>query len=711
MNKQGRLLLSLILLLVFTVPRSAEEGMWPIHEIGKLDLPALGFKVSAAEIFTPGQTSLTDAIVNLSGGTGSFVSDRGLIITNHHVAFSAIQRASSVEKDYLTRGFLAESLEAEVPALGFTARIIESCRDVSPQILGRIRRNLDYAARTRIIDSRIKKMILQAEKENPGKRAEVAEMFPGKTYMLFLYTYLRDVRLVYAPPLSIGNFGGETDNWVWPRHTGDFTFLRAYVAPDGSPADYSPDNVPYKPRTFLKIAAGHLGEGDRVFILGYPGRTYRHRTASFLAFEENLRLPYVADINEWQIREMEKRAQGDPELTIRFSSRIKGLANTMKNFRSKLVGLQRLNWTERKREEEKELAAFIAADPGRARQYGDVIPKTDAIYREMSELFPREIFLEQLPRVLTLFQAARFTVEGARELRKKDLERDSAYMDRNIARSRERMMFSLRNFDAGIEALFLAEMIRRASELPQEMRIPAFDRLAGKDAAALREMVESSVLANPDAPAELMKQSPAELAASGDPFISLALSLQALYDSMKEAQERRKGQLDVLAARLSEVREAWLQTGFIPDANGTLRLTFGSIRGYNPADAVYYKPFTTIAGILEKEGQGPEFELPEKIRELHRQREFGPYLHPDLDDVPVAMLYDMDTTGGNSGSPVLDAQGRLVGVNFDRALEATINDFVWNTSYSRSIAVDIRFVLWVARYLGLAENLLAELNQ
>jgi len=370
-----------------------------------------------------------------------------------------------------------------------------------------------------------------------------------------------------------------------------------------------------------------------------------------------------------------------------------------------------LNWTERKREEEKELAAFIAADPGRARQYGDLIPKTDAIYREISATFPREIFLEQLPRVLTLFQAARFTVNAARELRKKDLERDSAYMDRNFARTRERMLFSLRNFDAEIETLFLTEMIRLAAELPGELQIAALNQLAGNDAAALRAMIESSELSNPDKLAELLKQSPAELAGSRDPFISLALSLQPLYDSLKELQERRKGQLDVLAARLSEVREAWLKTGFIPDANGTLRLTFGSIRGYNPADAVFYKPFTTIAGILEKEGLGPEFEVAEKLRELHEKREFGPYIHPDLDDVPVAMLYDLDTTGGNSGSPVLDARGRLVGVNFDRALEATINDFVWNTSYSRSIAVDIRYVLWVARYLGLAENLLTELNQ
>jgi len=706
----SRFFLVFLFMVVISVFSPAEEGMWPIHEIGRLDLAKLGFQVTAERIFKPGQVSLTDAIVNLSGGTGSFVSADGLIITNHHVAFSAIQRASSVSADYLRNGFLAKTHADEVPAKGYTVRIIESCRDVSAEILSSLNRRMAFAARTQAIEKKMKEIILKTEAENKGKRAEVAEMFPGKTYMLFLYTYLKDVRLVYAPPQAIGNFGGETDNWVWPRHTGDFTFLRAYAAPDGTSADFSPANVPYHPRSYLKVASQGLKEGDRVFILGYPGRTYRHRTASYLAFEENLRMPYVADLNDWQIQEMERLAQGDKALVIQFAARIKGLANTMKNYRSKLTGLKRLHWVAQKETEEKRLIAFIEADPARRKQTGDIIPATAAIYREMTEQFPREIILEQLPRVVNLVQIANTVVEAAHELQKKDVDRESAYMDRNFDKTKERLLLTLKNFHPILDARFLTEMVKRSRVLSGTLRIEPLAALGEGGSAAVEKMVAATRLTDPKAIEALLKQTPEELTQSSDPFIKLALGMFPLYRSLKETQERRKGQLDPLAARLSEVRKEWLKTDFIPDANGTLRMTFGTIRGYSPRDAVYHQPFTTIRGVLEKESASPEFEVPELLKERYAAREFGPFLHSGLQDVPVAMLYDMDTTGGNSGSPVFNARGELVGVNFDRAQEATINDFVWSTDFSRSIAVDIRYVLWVTRYIGGAENLLNELD-
>jgi hypothetical protein len=707
--KKYFIIISLVLSIsLFFLP--AEEGMWPIHEINRLDLAKLGFSVTAGQIFRPGHTTLSDAIVNLSGGTGSFVSANGLIITNHHVAFSAIQRASSTEHDYVTHGFLAKSCSEEIPAAGYTVRIIESCRDVSADVLNSVQRITDFSARTKAIEKKTKHIILAAETKNPGKRAEVAEMFPGKSYMLFIYIYLKDVRLVYAPPLAIGNFGGETDNWVWPRHTGDFTFLRAYTAANGQPADYAKDNIPYTPRSFLKIATQGINEGDRVFMLGYPGRTYRHLPASFLAYEQNLRLPYIAALNQWQINEMEKRIKADPALMIPFASRIKRLANTMKNYQPKISGLKKLQWLKQKEIEENRLTAFIQENAQRKKQYADIIPTYSAIYREMSENFSNEILLEQLPRVVNLLQIANTVVKAAHELQKKDIDRDKDYMDRNFDKTKERLLFVLKSFQPDLDACFLQEMISRHQLLPNHRQINALYALSHKSSTAIKNMVSNTCLTNSQSILDLLKKKPCELQQSADPFIRLALDLFPSYQAMEETKEKRKGQLDQLAARLSDIRQQWLKTDFIPDANGTLRLTYGTIHSYNPYDAVTFKPFTTIGGILEKEDGTPDFMVPALLKERYAQKEFGSFVHPQLNDVPVAMLYDMDTTGGNSGSPVFNTRGELVGINFDRALQATINDFAWNTEYSRSIAVDMRYVLWVTRYIAAAEHLLQELG-
>jgi hypothetical protein len=321
---------------------SPDEGMYPLSEIKKLDLKSKGLKVTAKDIYNPNGVSLVDAIVNIGGCTGSFISPDGLIITNHHCAYGGVQAISTPEQDYVTNGFLARSLSEEIPAKGFTVRIVDSYRNISDQVLSALNDTMDFVARSKAIDKRIKDIITETEKTYPDKRAEVAEMFTGKSYILFIYTYLKDVRMVYVPPRAIGEFGGENDNWIWPRHTGDFSFIRAYVAPDGKPADYSKDNVPFHPKNFLKIGVNGVDDGDPVFILGYPGRTYRHRTASFLAYEEDVRMPYVADLFAWQISVMEKMGNDDRSVSLKLDNRIKGLANTMKNYRGKLQGFNLL---------------------------------------------------------------------------------------------------------------------------------------------------------------------------------------------------------------------------------------------------------------------------------------------------------------------------------------------------------------------------------
>lgn len=693
----------------------ADEGMWPISEIQKLDLQSNGLEISPQEIFDPQGLSLIDAVVQV-GATGSFVSPDGLIITNHHVAYGAVQAASTKEKDYIKLGFLAQNRGEEIPAKGRTARITESYRDVSGEVLSAVKEGMSFTERTKAIERKIKEIVAESEKRNPGKRAEVAEMFSGKTYVLFIYTYLKDIRLVYVPPRSIGEFGGEVDNWMWPRHTGDFSFMRAYVAPDGSPAEYSSKNVPFKAKKYLKIDPDGVDEGEFIFLLGYPGRTYRHRTSHFVAFENEVRMPYVADWYAWQISVMEEMSKEDRSVAIKHSSRIKGLSNTMKNYRGKLKGLKRENLIEKKREEERALQEFIDANEKLKKEYSDILERIGKIYDQRREQAEYEFLLTYLRRDVNMIRFGYTAYEAAVELQKKDLERESDYMERNFPQTKERLFLTLRNYYELTDRAILKEMLRRAAHLPLNQRIPAIDTIlqCGSPEKAIHDFIEKAYkktrLDDPQVLEEILKKSPEELKQMKDPFIDLAQSLYPTYQKLKEVQKSRKGKLDDLYSRLIDVKKKFLKKNFIPDANRTLRLTYGRIRGYRPADAVTYRPITTGEGVIEKTTGNEPFDTPKKLLDLFLAKDFGRFEHSTLKSVPVCILYDADTTGGNSGSPVLNARGELVGINFDRAYEATINDFAWSEDYSRSIAVDIRYVLWVTQKYGGVDYLLKEMG-
>ncbi|MBN2432782.1 MAG: S46 family peptidase [Acidobacteria bacterium] len=716
MHVSKSMILFVLLSAFLVTPLPADEGMWPMSEIHTLDLAKRGLAIQPQEIYNPGQTSLVDGICKLGGCTGSFVSADGLILTNHHCAFRAVQSASSAEHDYLTDGFHAAARREEIPAKGYTLRITESYRDVSAEVLSVVTADMDPAARTKAIERRTKELIAAAEQEYPGKRAEIAEMFLGKTYVLFLYTYLRDVRLVYVPPLAVGNFGGEEDNWMWPRHTGDFSFMRAYVAPDGSPADYAADNVPYQPRKVLAVNPQGVAPGDFVFLFGYPGRTYRHRTAAYLEFESRVRMPFVVDWYGWQIDTMERLGAADRVAAIKLAARSKGLSNTWKNYRGKLKGIGEVNLLARRRRAERQLQEYIAAEPDRQAGYGDVLPEMEQIYREITATAPRELTLQYLVETPTLLGIAFQVNEAVLERQKPDLERRSEYMDRNFPQTRQRLELNLQNVVPAADRAILTEILNRAARLQDDQRIPAVDRLlSGGDAPqAIADFLDGAYartrLTDPAYALALLRESPTTLPEQDDPFLTLAAALYPHYQAQRETEKRRKGQLDNLYSRLLDIKQAFEGTDFIPDANGTLRLTYGHIKGYSPRDGVTYRPLTTLRGVMEKETGEEPFIVPPRLRELYEGRDFGRYASAAQDSVPVAMLYDADTTGGNSGSPVFDARGRLVGVNFDRAWEATINDYAWDAAYSRSIAVDIRYVLWfLEKYAG-ATHLLQEMN-
>jgi hypothetical protein len=702
-------------LVIALAPSKSEEGMWPVSEIRKLDLRAKGLEIAPEEIFSPDRIGLVYGIVQL-GATGSFVSPDGLILTNHHVAFGAAQAASTSANDYIRNGFLARSRGEEIEAKGMTARITESFRDVSAEVLDAVKPSMDAAARTKAADQRTKEIVAAAEKKNPGKRAEVAEMFAGKTYVLFLYTYLKDIRLVYVPPRSIGEFGGEVDNWMWPRHTGDFSFLRAYVGPDGAPADFSKANVPYKPKRFLKVAPQGVRENDFVFLLGYPGRTYRHTTSPFLAYEEEVRMPYVADWYAWQIALMEKISEGDRAVALKHAARIKGLANTMKNYRGKLQGMGRVGIVARKREEERRLESFIAADPARKARYTGLLAKFAAVYDEMRESAEYRLVMNYLRSNVNLLNFATTINEASLERPKKDLEREPEYMDRNFAQTKRRVGLAIDNyFEPTDRAVFKALLVRGA-RLAQARKLPVFAGIAAaadKDKAAeafVADLYGRTRLAGQDFVRTALDKPAADLRVMDDPLVELAAALYPEYKKLRKQEDAWSGTLDALYPLLLEVKSQFQAKDFIPDANSTLRLTFGRVKGYSPADAVHYGPFTTLDGVLEKTTGREPFDTPSKLFELRQAGDFGKFKPEGFKSVPACVLYDADTTGGNSGSPVLNARGELVAVNFDRTYEATINDYAWSADYSRSIGVDIRYVLWVTEKFAGAGFLLDEMG-
>jgi hypothetical protein len=707
------LLMNIIGLTAIHTPVVAEDGMYPMSELPHLNLAERGIELQADELFNPDQISLVDGICRVNGCTGSFVSDNGLIITNHHCAYDAIQKASTPQNDLLANGFSAETLEQEISAPDYQVRITENYRDVSREVLAAVNKNMSFLERTKAIDKRRKELELAAEQESPGLRAEVAEMFAGKTYVLFLYTYLKDVRLVFAPPASIGNFGGEVDNWEWPRHTGDFSFMRAYTAPDGSSATYATQNIPYKPKRFIQVAPEGVDENDAVFLLGYPGRTARHKTASFLRYEQDVRLPMIVELFNWQIDVMEQAGTKDRVVEIKHASRLRSLANVEKRSRGQLLGLRRAGIVPARDQQETELQRFIDSDSARSAQYGSLLRDIEAVYVEMSESAAFEIHLVQLRSACRAAAFGYFVYDAAVEREKSDLDREPQYMDRNFPQSVQELKVSMRDWHLPTDQILLTGMFQRMSNLPVERQPePLKSLLAAPEtfAATAESLLANTRLGDAGFVQECLQKTPAELHEVDDPLLELIIQLYPAYLELRDIEKTRDGRLSQLYGSLLEVKQQFLATNFIPDANSTLRFTCGRIRSYSPADAVIRTPISTLRGVIEKTTGVEPFITPERVLQKYETREFGRFVHPRLSEVPVAILYDTDTTGGNSGSPVLNSRGRLVGVNFDRCFEATINDFAWNKDYSRSIGVDIRYVLWITGVVYDAHHLLREMG-
>jgi len=694
----------------------ADEGMWMPHQMKDLDLMKIGLQMNPESLFRKDGTGLMSAVVNLGGGTGEFVSADGLILTNHHVAFAAIQRAATKEKDYLEDGFLARTRGEEIPAQGYTADVLLGYEDVTDRIIKNIGAGMNYLQIYYAIEKAQKELIAETEKEGPDIRSTVARMYSGNQYYLFRFKRLKDVRLVYAPPQDLGNFGGEVDNWMWPRHTCDFSFLRAYVAKDGRGADYGFENVPYRPKSFLRISLDGIKEGDFTFVMGYPGRTYRNYTLSELKFDrESLRrrLEQFRDI----IAFYEKAGQGNREIEIKYASLVRGLANSVKNAQGKLEGMDKVDLFTRKKTAEEEFMSWVGQDPGRQKQYGDILGPVDAFMNRYAEFAWKNSSLSAMTGFSgsTLLSQAYTIYRTVEESQKPDTEREPSFQERNLPYIKENIQLAERSYDLPTDRAFLKHQLKKMLSSP-EVQVPAALKalLAKKSEAAVDEYVDDlynkTILASAEKRLWLLSFEPDELARLEDPMISLAGDLEK---ELKGLREEGKA-FDQERAELKKIYEkALLERSpgkFAPDANGTIRFTYGPVAGYAPRDAVRYCPVTTLRGVMEKSAAEPPFRVPDKLKALFQARDFGRYKDTRLDDVACCFLNTTNVTGGNSGSPTLNARGEQVGIIFDMTYESVIGDYVIIPELQRSISVDIRYVLFVTDKFSGAGPLIKELG-
>ncbi|MBP9185502.1 MAG: S46 family peptidase [Bacteroidia bacterium] len=695
--------------------KKLDEGMFPLSELKNIDIVKAGLKIKPQELYNPDGTSLIDAIVRVGGCTGSFLSNDGLIVTNHHCAFSFVQAISDVKNDYIKNGFLAQTREQEVPAKGLVCKITASYKDVSEAVLEGTQ-TLDAVNRLKKIAENVKAITENENTQHPTLQCEISEMFTGKTYVLFRYKLLKDVRLVYVPPVTIGAYGGELDNWVWPRHSGDFAFLRAYVAPDGSAAEYSEKNVAYKPVKYLNVNPKGTKENDFVFILGYPGRTYRHQPAGFYEYHENYYLSYISTLFDWQINQMEQLGKKDYALNIKYAARIKSLANTAKNFKGKLQGFKRANLSDTKRKEEKQLQQFIEGNASLNTKYGTVIPRIDALYTDIMKYANRNIWISQIYNVSPLVQTA--ATLANLKLAYQNLPNEAAKKDflaNQQANIKKEFGKSIGRYDVNLDQLTMVKMLSDAATFNKDNMLPSVKKLLKGSTSVdeigkrVDELFSKSKLSRAAEVNALIDGDLNALLTYNDELVTFASELSDEMAIIEIENKTRNSELSQLMASLVEVKQLWKKQAFMPDANGTLRFTYGYVKGYSPNDGIYAKPFTTLKGVIEK-SDTLEYQLLDAIKELYAAGDLGDYIDPALGDLPVNILYNLDTTGGNSGSPIMNAKGQLIGINFDRAFTATINDYAWNEAYSRSVGVDIRYVLWVLQKVAKANHVINEMT-
>ena len=697
-----------LLVALLSFPSMADEGMWipMLLKRNEADMQQKGMKISAEDIYSINQACLKDAIVLFGGGcTGEFVSDKGLLFTNHHCGYSYIARNSTLEHNYLANGFWAKSLEEEIPCPGLSVTRLVRMEDVTNQVLDGVTDNMSETERAKQVEENIK-AITQKATEGTHYKAIIKPFYYGNQYFMYVNEVFTDVRMVGTPPSNIGKFGGDTDNWMWPRHTGDFSVFRVYAGKDNKPADYSADNQPYKPLQHLTISLKGVEENDFTFVFGYPGTTNRYATSQAVDLAANVTNPIRIALRTIRLNHYNNAMNQDAAQRLKYSSRVASIANGWKKWQGESQGINRLNGVEKKQAFEKKFQQWTADKP----MYKDVLPAMETNYAKLKDIELKTTYFNEA------VMAADFMNRAARLYNLAKMENDSL-----VAKRVEALIKNNENYFKDFDKHTIVDRAIFIETFTNMCKAGFGGFVANKDvdAAKIEEMLgkiyDKSILTSEKDMMKLLKNYKAKDAKKilKDPAVALYLSaVESLYSTTDRQQYKElknetnrlyrlyvKGMMEMDANNVS-----------FPDANLTLRVAYGHVKGFRPKDGVYYKPYTTLEGIIEKENPDIyDYVVEPRLKELYNTRNYGQYAN-SKGELPVGFIATNHTTGGNSGSPVLNANGELIGLNFDRCWEGTMSDLLFDPNYCRNITLDIRYCLFIIdKYAG-AKNLIDELT-
>lgn len=711
-----RILAMVVAATLLPAAAQADEGMWMPSQLPDIaaQLKAAGFQGDPADLADLTRPPMS-AVVSLGGCTASFVSSEGLVVTNHHCAYGAIQLNSTPQKNLMADGFNAATRDQE-PSAGPSARVLVTTGfdRVTDRILGDARGKTGreyYDA----IDMASKAAVAECEQE-AGHRCRVANMYYGTDFYLIKQLEIKDVRLVYAPPEAIGNYGDEIDNFMWPRHTGDFSFYRAYVGKDGKPAPYSKANVPYQPPAYLKVSTDPVAEGDFAMLAGYPGTTYRHRMASEFKNQIEWQLPSRVALYDSLLRTIDKATAGNAQTKVLYAAQVAGLKNGLKRAQGELDGLRRSDAVRVRHEDETSMLAWLSKQGDAAATQAD-IKAVQAVLDEASATRERDQLLGVMRSQTQLLGNALRLQRLALERGKPDPQRESGYQQRDEAQIEAALKQVQRRYDPAVEKALLSELLKQYRALPETQRVAEVDAVFGKDEAQAKEALDklyaASKLGTEAERLRLFKAAPGEVVGSDDPLLQAAAKLMPAILREEALDKTRDGELLRLRPSYMHALVGYRKSqgrAVYPDANSTLRVSYGKVSTMAPRDGVTYVPLTTVQGIVEKHTGKTPFDAPKPLRDAIAKGDFGSTADPELKTQTVDFLTNLDTTGGNSGSPVLDARGRLIGLNFDSNWEAVSASWMFDPRFKRAIHVDMRYLRWLLSKVYLAPHLLKEMN-
>ena len=696
--------LILVIALMAAMTARADEGMWLPSLISQriADMQEKGFRLDADDIYSINQASLKDAVVLFGRGcTGELISPEGLLLTNHHCGYGQIQQHSSVEHDYLKDGFWAMNRSEELPNKGLTVSFLERMDDVTAQVLSGYTPDMTEDQRVELVKKNSQALIDEAVKEGKGLRATVEALYYGNQYFLFLYREYADVRLVGAPPSSIGKFGGDTDNWMWPRHTGDFSMFRIYADKDNNPAPYSKDNVPYRPKKYFHISTKGVQEGDFTFIYGFPGRTQEYIHSEGVRYIEEIGDPHKIHLRTLRLDIMNKHQSESQKVRIQYSSKNAGVSNAWKKWQGEVKGIKKMKTVQTKQEFEKAFDKWAQGG-----EFDGVVSKIASIY---AELEPYQFATDYYTETVRTIEVANFAMSTARLFKQDGFDKAKAaelaetfYKDWYLPIDKESFIAVMKEYEKNVPADFKPIYYKEKFASYGSIEAWAEDIFTNSifidqtKVGALTSEDKETVMADPAV--EFFNEFLKWYAADIQPVTTrLNQDLQLAY------RDYMRGQM--VYCRTQRVPKA-----FYPDANLTLRVAYGHIKGYTPSDGTYYLPSSTIKGIMEKDN--PEifdYNIPQRLRDIYATKDYGRWADAS-GEVPVCFIATNHTTGGNSGSPVINADGDLIGLNFDRVWEGTMSDIVFDPEICRNIALDVRYVLFTIEKIGGASYLFDEMT-